>query len=216
MKDIQVAAASILLNDGVLSLTERQARDRKHALKPLGEEGLYEIAQAVQFKRGEVFGFAGSLSKLAKGQVKVLGEEFEVLEDEEPLTLLEVQPPMVPAPPVDPEGDESLPPDAQVEIKTLAAVLDLNIKETVALLKEEFGTEAKNGSSLISLDVFDQAVSEFTTPVDELAQELGKTTEELLAYLKETHGKEFTDGNARVSNDLVEQVSKDLSGENDA
>lgn len=47
---------------GVLHLTEEQAKHRAGNLKKLGN-GHYEVTGAVQFKRGEEFGYEGDLPK---------------------------------------------------------------------------------------------------------------------------------------------------------
>lgn len=55
-----VIAPSVQLTAGVLALTDAQAKARMHNLKPV--KGGYEIVNAVQFKRGEEFGYEGDIT----------------------------------------------------------------------------------------------------------------------------------------------------------
>lgn len=58
-----VTARAARLVSGVLTLTEAQASARGHALTGLGD-GEYQIAAPVEFKAGEVIGYAGDLPKI--------------------------------------------------------------------------------------------------------------------------------------------------------
>lgn len=49
-------------NSGILELAPEQASSRSHALASLGE-GLFEIREPVQFKRGEIVGYDGDVNK---------------------------------------------------------------------------------------------------------------------------------------------------------
>ena len=66
-------AEVVNLTAGLLELNEDQARRRKHLIEPVdGEDGIFKIAQTVQFKAGETFGYEGSdmnsgLSRKFKG-----------------------------------------------------------------------------------------------------------------------------------------------------
>lgn len=60
----------------VLALSEAQARDRRHALKPL-DDGRYEVTAPVQFKIGEVVGYDGEPSKALPRQLERLDPPAE-------------------------------------------------------------------------------------------------------------------------------------------
>ncbi|WP_020675282.1 hypothetical protein [Geopsychrobacter electrodiphilus] len=70
MERYRIKAASANFHSGILQLNDQQASARQHALEDLGD-GLYEIKQPVQFKRGEELGFDGDVSKLLLEQLEV-------------------------------------------------------------------------------------------------------------------------------------------------
>ncbi|TAK45259.1 MAG: hypothetical protein EPO27_10595 [Betaproteobacteria bacterium] len=57
-----VAKAVLTLGAGRVRIDVEQAKTRAHNLKPLGE-GLHEIVNPIQFKRGERFGWDGEVPK---------------------------------------------------------------------------------------------------------------------------------------------------------
>lgn len=64
------AAAVITLASGQVKLTPDQYKTRAHNLAPVNAAaGVYEIVKPVQFKRGESFGFDGSLTKAMAGEL---------------------------------------------------------------------------------------------------------------------------------------------------
>jgi membrane protein involved in colicin uptake len=61
MKYIVTERVAVIVQ-GVMHLTDEQAKHRERNLKKLGK-GRYEVIGAVQFKRGEEFGYEGDLPK---------------------------------------------------------------------------------------------------------------------------------------------------------
>ncbi len=67
MKKYTITGSPVRLVNGVLGLTEDQAKPRLHNLNALKKKGTFEIVQPVVFKAGEVIGFDGDIPKsLAK------------------------------------------------------------------------------------------------------------------------------------------------------
>lgn len=62
MKLYEVVAPYAGVNSGMVEITHEQARARRFALEPLGDD-LYRVTQATGFKRGEMFGFDGDMPK---------------------------------------------------------------------------------------------------------------------------------------------------------
>ena len=62
MKIYEVVAPYAGVNSGRVEITPEQARARRFALEPLGDD-LYRVTHATGFKRGEVFGFDGDMPK---------------------------------------------------------------------------------------------------------------------------------------------------------
>ena len=62
MKQYFVIALAVNIASGILALNKDQAASRVHCLEDLGD-GLYEVKQPVQFKRGEEFGYDGEVNK---------------------------------------------------------------------------------------------------------------------------------------------------------
>lgn len=62
MRKFKVIGSFVVLHSGQIRLTERQARDRAHAVK-LVKDDLFEITGPVGFKFGEVFYFDGEIGK---------------------------------------------------------------------------------------------------------------------------------------------------------
>jgi len=62
MKTYEVVAPYAGVNSGTVQITPEQARARRFALEPLGDD-LYRVTQATGFKRGEMFGFDGDMPK---------------------------------------------------------------------------------------------------------------------------------------------------------
>ena len=62
MNKVRAIAAARFAAGTLLALNERQAGDRKHALRQVSQ-GVFEATQPVQFKAGEEFGVAGDLPK---------------------------------------------------------------------------------------------------------------------------------------------------------
>jgi len=52
-----------LPSGSVVALNPKQAADRKGRIEPLQEKGNYRLKEALQFKRGEAFGYEGDLPK---------------------------------------------------------------------------------------------------------------------------------------------------------
>ena len=64
MKEIVVTGKQATLRSGTVKLTTDQAASREHGLEKVeGKKDLYTIIDAVSFKRGEVFGYDGEISK---------------------------------------------------------------------------------------------------------------------------------------------------------
>lgn len=70
MNRYTVITTATSINAGRLRLTPEQAKARLHNLKSLGD-GVYQVLNAVQFKRGEQFDYDG---ELPKGMVSVAVE----------------------------------------------------------------------------------------------------------------------------------------------
>lgn len=70
MNRYTVLTVATSINAGRLRLTPEQAKTRLHNLKLLGD-GVYQVLNAVQFKRGEQFDYDG---ELPKGMVSVAVE----------------------------------------------------------------------------------------------------------------------------------------------
>jgi hypothetical protein len=62
MKLYEVVAPYAGVNSGRVEITPEQARARRSALEPLGDD-LYRVMQPTGFKRGEVFGHDGEMPK---------------------------------------------------------------------------------------------------------------------------------------------------------
>lgn len=62
MKLYEVVAPYAGVNSGRVEITPEQARARRFALEPLGDD-LYRVMQPTGFKRGEVFGHDGDMPK---------------------------------------------------------------------------------------------------------------------------------------------------------
>lgn len=62
MKLYEVVAPYAGVNSGMVEITTEQARARRFALEPLGDD-LYRVMQPTGFKRGEVFGHDGEIPK---------------------------------------------------------------------------------------------------------------------------------------------------------
>lgn len=76
MKRYRVTGFSITLGNGVIKLTEQQASIRRTSLEPVDETaGVYEITRPIQFKRGEVIGYAEELPKTHLEELEELDEK---------------------------------------------------------------------------------------------------------------------------------------------
>jgi len=62
MKIYEVVAPYAGVNSGRVEITPEQARARRFALEPLGDD-LYRVTQPTGFKRGEMFAFDGDMPK---------------------------------------------------------------------------------------------------------------------------------------------------------
>lgn len=62
MKLYEVVAPYAGVNSGMVKITPEQARARRFALEPLGDD-LYRVTQPTGFKRGEMFAFDGDMPK---------------------------------------------------------------------------------------------------------------------------------------------------------
>lgn len=70
-----VVALFAAFNAGMLLLLKKdQYEARKHALKPLGDD-VYEVLGRVEFKKGEIIGLCGELSKYDRTVLKPVHEE---------------------------------------------------------------------------------------------------------------------------------------------
>lgn len=76
MKQYDVTALSVTINQGVLELSPEQAGIRRHLLTPIGE-GQYEVRSPVQFKRGEKFGWNGEGNKTIMTEMMPVRTETE-------------------------------------------------------------------------------------------------------------------------------------------
>lgn len=74
-----IATALATIGGGRLRLTPAQAKARAHNLAPTDEVGIYRIVNAVQFKRGEQFGYDGSFPK-GMATVAMTPEEIKAAE----------------------------------------------------------------------------------------------------------------------------------------
>ena len=63
MKKYTITGSPVRLVNGVLGLTEDQAKPRLHNLNALKKKGIFEIVQPVVFKAGEAIGFDGDIPK---------------------------------------------------------------------------------------------------------------------------------------------------------
>lgn len=63
MEQFTVVAASVKLHAGIMILNAAQAAARAHCLEHLSDDR-YGIKDTVQFKRGETFGYDGTLPKM--------------------------------------------------------------------------------------------------------------------------------------------------------
>lgn len=70
MNKYQVTEA-VSIHDGLLELTEAQAKPRMHNLKHI-EDSVYMVMQPVMFKAGEVIGYDGELPKAMLMQLENL------------------------------------------------------------------------------------------------------------------------------------------------
>lgn len=70
MNKYQVNEA-VSIHDGLLELTEAQAKPRMHNLKHI-EDSVYMVMQPVMFKAGEVIGYDGELPKAMLMQLENL------------------------------------------------------------------------------------------------------------------------------------------------
>ena len=78
MKDYIVINGQASLHSGKVKLSPSQAKDRAHNIKKIdAEEGLFEIIQTINFKRGEEFSYDGPVNK---AQLEELGEVVDVKE----------------------------------------------------------------------------------------------------------------------------------------
>lgn len=73
MKQYSVEERSVTISSGILLLSNDQAEARTTHLENLGD-GLYQVNQPVQFKRGEIFGYDGDVNKDILQQIKVVKE----------------------------------------------------------------------------------------------------------------------------------------------
>lgn len=62
MQRYSVIGPKVEIHSGILHLSKTQAAARVHALDDLGE-GLYQVSRPIQFKKGEEFGYDGSVNK---------------------------------------------------------------------------------------------------------------------------------------------------------
>ena len=62
---------AVSIHDGLLELTEAQAKPRMHNLKHI-EDSVYMVMQPVMFKAGEVIGYDGELPKAMLMQLENL------------------------------------------------------------------------------------------------------------------------------------------------
>jgi len=89
MKLYEVVAPYAGVNSGRVEITPEQARARRFALEPLGDN-LYRVTQPTGFKRGEMFGFDGDMPKaLALGLESLEPETENVPAAEEPGEVIE-------------------------------------------------------------------------------------------------------------------------------
>lgn len=69
MNNYTVESRSVRLTSGVLVLSDDQVRRRSHKLKKV--DGGYQIMDTVEFKKGEIFGYDGSVPKNMLKQLSV-------------------------------------------------------------------------------------------------------------------------------------------------
>lgn len=77
-----ISGSKVVLNSGLLELDLAQSMPRLGNLRKI-ENNLFEILREVQFKRGEVIGYDGFLSKA----------QAEIMEVETPVEVVEVKQP---------------------------------------------------------------------------------------------------------------------------
>ncbi|HOD32981.1 MAG TPA: Rho termination factor N-terminal domain-containing protein [Holophaga sp.] len=112
MKTYEVVAPYAGVNSGTVQITPEQARARRFALEPLGDD-LYRVTQPTGFKRGEMFAFDGDMPK-------DLALCLEALE---------------PEPEIEPETEEAG--ETEEAIETLDIDLeDMDREELLAMAKE--------------------------------------------------------------------------------
>lgn len=76
MKLYEVVAPYAGVNSGMVGVTPEQARARRFALEPLGDD-LYRVTQPTGFKRGEMFAFDGDMPKALALCLEALEPETE-------------------------------------------------------------------------------------------------------------------------------------------
>lgn len=99
---------------------------------------------------------------------------------------------------------------AQQNVNGLGQILGLNVKETVAFLKEKYDTKLSRGVDVVDGDLFHKIVSEHTVSVADLAEQLKKTVPETLDILEANKAGVGDNVEARVSKDLVEELLKEF------
>lgn len=90
MKIYEVVAPYAGVNSGRVEITPEQARARRFALEPLGND-LYRVTQPTGFKRGEMFAFDGDMPKDLALCLEALEPEPEIEpETEEAIETLDI------------------------------------------------------------------------------------------------------------------------------
>lgn len=74
MRQFQVTAVSVTIHTGVIELNIHQAQSRKHLLK-LVNGNVYDVLAPVQFKCGEMFGYAGDINKALMAEITAITKE---------------------------------------------------------------------------------------------------------------------------------------------
>jgi hypothetical protein len=162
MRLFEVTSPFVLLNSGRIRLTDKQYTDRAHALGKTDDVHVYTIEKPVGFKHGEVFEYDGELTPTLAKDVKAAEESLQET------------------------------PDATFTVKDLAEQLGLNVKQTLALLRDKFALVLNAGRDIVPLAIVEQALDDEESTEEETSEEESpeETPDEYTS--DDSSGEEFT------------------------
>ncbi len=145
METYTVIGSVVTINTGLLELNKGQAEPRMHALEKTEEAGIFRVANPTHFKRGESFGYEGPpLSKVVL--VNLAGEGEESIESASVILPVISEDDEIPSVSSE-EGSDDV-----MTVKQLGELLNLSVKDTIALLSDyEFVASAYNSKVPVSL-----------------------------------------------------------------